>query len=155
MLLIHRRRQPNAGRWDGVGGKVEPDEDPVAGCIREVREETGLTIDAPRLRAFWLVTARDTGQIWILYTFTAAVPAGEPVASDEGDVEWVGFDRLDGLPIMPDTRLVLPYVLSATDVLTIREELEAEDIDSMTRLEILSPASYASVLFPSPPSKNS
>jgi 8-oxo-dGTP diphosphatase len=150
VLLIHRRRAPNAGLWDGVGGKVEAGEDPFAGCIREVREETGLAIDSPRLRALWVVTARDTGQIWILFTFTAEVPQGELVASDEGDVEWVGLDRLDELPVMPDTRLVLPHVLSAADVLTIREELETEAIDSMTRLEILAPISHARTLFSRP-----
>ncbi len=148
VLLIHRRKPPNAGRWDGVGGKVEPHEDPFAGCVREVREETGLTIETPRLRALWVVTARSTGQIWILYTFTAAAPQGDLIASDEGDVEWVGLDRLDELPVMPDTRLVLPHVLAAADVLTIREELETEDIDSMTDLEILAPEPYVSALFP-------
>jgi len=150
VLLIHRRREPNAGRWDGVGGKVEDGEDPFAGCIREVREETGLTIDTPHLRALWVVTARDTGQIWILFTFTAEAPEGELVASDEGDVEWTELDRLDELPVMPDTRLVLPHVLWASEVLTIREELETDDIDSMTRLEILAPPVAAAVLFPRP-----
>jgi 8-oxo-dGTP pyrophosphatase MutT (NUDIX family) len=148
VLLIHRRRQPNAGRWDGVGGKVEAGEDPFAGCIREVREETGLVIGSPALRALWVVTARDSGQIWILFTFTAAVPEGELVTSDEGDVEWVSLDRLDELRVMPDTRLVLPHVLATSGVLTIREEMETEDIDSMTRLEILSPPSSAGILFP-------
>jgi 8-oxo-dGTP diphosphatase len=151
VLLIHRRRAPNAGLWDGVGGKLEPGEDPFAGCIREVREETGLIIDFPALRALWVVTARDTGQIWILFTFTSGVPEGELVASDEGDVEWVSLNRLDELPVMPDTRLVLPHVLAAADVLTIREELETEDIDSMTRLEILAPVSRVAILFSRPP----
>lgn len=147
MLLIHRRNQPNAGRWDGVGGKLEPGEDPFAGCIREVHEETGLTIDPPHLRAVWFVVARDTGHIWILYTFTAAAPSGELVASDEGDLAWVELDGLEDVAVMPDTRIVLPHVLAAADVLTIREDMETEDIDSMSRIEILGPAAYASVLF--------
>lgn len=145
--MIHRRKAPNVGRWDGVGGKVEPGEDPFAACIREIAEETGLAVPLPVLRAVWVVVARDTGQIWMLYTFTAPVPAGEPVASDEGDLEWVDLDRLDDLPVMPDTKLVLPHVLAASDVLAIREDLDSEDIDSMARLEIIGPPAHRAVLF--------
>jgi 8-oxo-dGTP diphosphatase len=147
VLLIHRAKPPNMGLWDGVGGKLEPGEDPFAACIREVREETGLTVEAPQLRAFWVVVAQSTGHVWILFTFTATALPGESVASDEGDLAWVELDRLDDLQVMPDSRLVLPHLFTAHDVLTIREDLETEDIDSMSRLEILAPASDASVLF--------
>ena len=132
---------------------MEPDEDPFAGCIREVHEETGLAIEAPLLRAFWVVIGRTTGQIWILFTFVAPAPKGELVASDEGDLAWVALDRLDELPVMPDTRLVLPHLLATSDLLTIREELETDDIDSMSRLEITAPDSQSSILFDRPASR--
>ena len=41
VLLLHRRRPPNAGRWNGVGGKLAPGETPAARIRREVLQETG------------------------------------------------------------------------------------------------------------------
>lgn len=50
-LMIHRNKRPNdihAGKWNGLGGKFETGESPEDCVIREVREESGLTIRAPR-----------------------------------------------------------------------------------------------------------
>lgn len=42
VLLLHRKRPPWTGLWNGLGGKVELGEDPVSAWRREVREESGL-----------------------------------------------------------------------------------------------------------------
>ncbi|HLA25329.1 MAG TPA: NUDIX domain-containing protein, partial [bacterium] len=70
-LLLHRRRSPNAGMWNAIGGKIEPGEDPFAACIREVREETGLVISGPKLRALLVITVRETEELWVIYVFRA------------------------------------------------------------------------------------
>lgn len=44
VLLQLKNRGPYPGKLNGVGGKIEPDEDPIAGAIREVREETGADV---------------------------------------------------------------------------------------------------------------
>jgi 8-oxo-dGTP diphosphatase len=46
VLMLHRRKQPNQGRWNGVGGKLSPGETPRAGVGREVFEETGIDLEA-------------------------------------------------------------------------------------------------------------
>jgi 8-oxo-dGTP diphosphatase len=48
LLMLLRRKPPHAGQWNGVGGKIEPGESPLACVWREVREET--TIDLARAR---------------------------------------------------------------------------------------------------------
>ena len=52
-LMLHRvkkERDVNKDKWIGVGGKFEPGEDALACVQREVREETGLTMQAPDYR---------------------------------------------------------------------------------------------------------
>lgn len=148
MLLLHRRHPPNAGLWNGIGGKLNPAEDPYAACIREVSEETGLRIDHPLLRAVIVISVKSTGDLWVLFTFTAApAPPEEPVASEEGELRWVELDALQTLPVLPDLPLLLPHVLSAKDVLAIRLDLKNEDAASLVHAEIVGPADQAKVLF--------
>lgn len=147
LLLLHRRNPPNAGQWDGVGGKLEAGEDPFTACRREVKEETGLDILAPQLRALLTVTVRSTGFLWVLFTFTADTPGGTPVVSAEGELAWVPIDRVHTLPVVPDLPVILPHILAAPEVLIIRSELDTEDAPSMHRVEIVGPSSQAAVLY--------
>ena len=53
LLLLHRVKKaadPNQGKWIRVGGKFEEGESPEECAVREVREETGLTMLEPELR---------------------------------------------------------------------------------------------------------
>jgi 8-oxo-dGTP diphosphatase len=87
VLMLHRRNPPNQGLWNGVGGRIEPGEAPLACILREVEEETG----------FCLATARFCGLLtWEgfeippagLYIYTAEAPAGEPHPNGEGELDW-------------------------------------------------------------------
>ena len=51
--MLHRvkkKNDANHDKWVGVGGKFEPGEDALACVMREVTEETGLTMQAPAYR---------------------------------------------------------------------------------------------------------
>lgn len=126
---------------------MNPGEDPYAACIREVSEEAGLRIDRPVLRAVLVISVKSTGDLWVIFTFTAPAPPKEPVASEEGELRWVERDALGTLPVLPDLPLLLPYVLSTREVLTIRLDLDNEDANSLMRAEIVGPADQAQVLF--------
>lgn len=136
VLLLHRRNPPNAGYWNGVGGKLEQGEDPFTACVREVREETGLTIRDPKLRILLVATVRSTGDLWNIFVFTADAPAAAPVASEEGELAWVELDRLAALPVLPDLPVLFRH-LDAEAVTVIRMELETEDATSISRVEVL------------------
>src|SRR5207244_6802417 len=92
--------------WNGIGGKLQPGEDPFTTCIREVREETGLTITGPVLRALLVISVKSTGDLWTIFVFTAASTAGEPVASDEGEMAWVEVVQQNVLPVLITIALV-------------------------------------------------
>lgn len=147
MLLLHRRNPPNAGEWDGVGGKLEPGEDPYTACVREVKEETGLDVPSPRLCAIFIISVQSSGHLWVLFLFTAPSPGGTLVASEEGELAWVALDRMHTLPVISDLPIILPHVLSAREVLSIRSELDTEDTASIRRLEIVGPSSQAALLY--------
>jgi len=97
-LLLRRSKEPHLGKYVPIGGHLEPFETPRAGAIREVEEETGISIEEPRLRGI-LTETSPTDYNWVVYIYTADVPAIPPVECAEGTLEWVAPERLDTIPI--------------------------------------------------------
>ena len=93
-VLVEERLDPD---WPGIafpGGHVEPGESFTESVIREVREETGLTIKAPRLcglKQFPL----DGGGRYIVFLYRADRFSGELVSSEEGRVFWMKRSELE------------------------------------------------------------
>ncbi|MBR3293452.1 MAG: 8-oxo-dGTP diphosphatase [Oscillospiraceae bacterium] len=92
-VLVIDRKKPD---WPGItfpGGHVEPGESVVDSVVREIREETGLTIAAPVLCG--TVGWCDEGRRYLVFLYKASRFTGELRASDEGEVWW---ERLSELP---------------------------------------------------------
>lgn len=106
-LMLHRVKKANDlnhDKWVGVGGKFEPDESPDECLLREVREETGLTLTAYRCRGVvTFVSAR--WETEYMYLYTATDWTGELTDCDEGELEWVDIDSVDALPLWEGDRL--------------------------------------------------
>ena len=114
-LLVHRNARADdqhLGKYNGLGGKLEADEDVQAGMRREIREEAGIDCTAMQLRGTisWPGFGRD-GEDWFGFVFLVTAYAGTPLTSNpEGTLEWVPLDRIDGLPLWEGDRQFLPMV---------------------------------------------
>ena len=89
--------------WQGYtipGGHVEPGESFVDAVIREMKEETGRDIIKPRLVGIKQFPI-DNGR-YIVLLFKTESFNGQVVSSDEGDMEWVEYDRLSEVKAVDD-----------------------------------------------------
>jgi len=99
LLLIKRGHAPGAGLWSLPGGRIEPGETDAEALVREVREETGLTVEAGHLLGTVRRPARD-GDVFDIRDYRATVTGGrlEP-GDDAADTRWVDAVELESLPI--------------------------------------------------------
>ncbi len=96
-LMLHRIKRENdihEGKWNGLGGKFELGETPEQCVIREIREESGLTITKPELRGVLTFPEFAHGQDWYVFVFVARRFTGELTQSCEGHLEWIDDDRM-------------------------------------------------------------
>ena len=100
-VLVHARRNPD---WPGVtfpGGHVEPEEAFTDSVVREVFEETGLTIEDPILCGTKQFQTHQNER-YVVFLYKASRFHGELQSSDEGRVFWVPREKLPEYPLVPD-----------------------------------------------------
>lgn len=116
-LLLHRTKKkddPNEGKWIGVGGHIEEGESPEECLLREVKEETNLTLTSYRYRAL-ITFVSDAYETENMHLFTADAFDGElDYSCDEGELEWVSKDKLLNLPMWEGDRKFLPLIIDET-----------------------------------------
>ena len=119
VLLIHRNRRrddPHYGKYNGLGGKLDPGEDVVSSVRREIREEAGLECDDIVLRGTinWPGFGKH-GEDWFGFVFRIDRWHGDPRSENaEGTLEWVDVDRLLDLPLWEGDRYFVPLVFDRT-----------------------------------------
>jgi 8-oxo-dGTP diphosphatase len=101
----HKRVFPN--RYNGIGGHLERNEDPLSGALREIEEETGLTVHRIQFRGISHIDAGQNVGI-VLFVFTAVADSRKFTDSDEGTLEWVPIANVNHLPLVEDLPLLLP-----------------------------------------------
>ncbi len=115
VLLIHRNARPDdahLGKYNGLGGKMQPDEDVVTCMRREIREEAGIECTHLRLRGTisWPGFG-PKGEDWLGFVFLIDRFEGTPHTSNpEGTLSWVRIQDVPGLPLWDGDRHFLPLV---------------------------------------------
>jgi 8-oxo-dGTP diphosphatase len=114
-LMIHRNAREDdqhLGKYNGLGGKLEPGEDVAAGMCREIREEAGLECLDLSLRGTlnWPGFGKH-GEDWFGFLFLITRFSGTPLQRNpEGTLEWVDVARIATLPLWEGDRHFLPLV---------------------------------------------
>lgn len=112
-LMLHRVKKQNdmhAGKWNGLGGKLDAGETPEACVIREVWEESGLQIRNPRLRGVLTFPAFANDEDWYAFLFTATEFEGALIDSAEGVLRWVPDGELLALNLWEGDRVFIPWL---------------------------------------------
>ncbi|MDE7246205.1 MAG: 8-oxo-dGTP diphosphatase [Oscillospiraceae bacterium] len=113
-LMLHRVKKKNDinhDKWIGVGGKFEDRESPEDCLLREVYEETGLTLTDYRFRA--VVTFICLGQeTEYMHLYTATGYTGDLIECSEGNLEWIPKSEVQNLPVWEGDKLFFRLIES-------------------------------------------
>lgn len=114
-LLVHRNKREgdqHLGKYNGLGGKMEPGEDIIECIAREIHEEAGITCRDIILRGTINWTGfGPNGEDWFGFIFRIDSFEGTPYdKNEEGDLSWVDIDKIMDLPMWEGDRHFLPLV---------------------------------------------
>ena len=117
-VLMHKRAETKAkfpGFWIGPGGHVDEGEDVLSAAIREIKEETGVTLKPENvsLKVLAFHHHTDRGEVWMEYLFRAEIPTNQPIHStEEGETQWIEIDKLKELDnVLPPSKYYLQHIL--------------------------------------------
>lgn len=129
-LMLHRikkEQDENRDKWIGVGGKFEDKESPEDCVLREVKEETGLTLTHYKYRG--MVTF--VSDIWpceYMHLFTATGFEGQIRECDEGVLEWLPKEQLYNLPMWAGDRIFLELLDKGAPFFSLKLVYEGETL---------------------------
>jgi len=112
-LMIHRVKKENdmhAGKWNGLGGKLEPGETPEECAIREIREESGLIVKNLILKGIITFPGFSNDEDWYTFLFVIDDFEGQLIDSPEGHIRWIPNDELLNLNLWPGDRIFIPWL---------------------------------------------
>jgi len=129
-LLLHRTKKENdenADKWIGFGGKFEDKESPEDCILREVLEETGLTLTSYRYRGI-VTFVSDRWETEYMHLFTADGFEGEMTSCDEGEPAWIKKSDFAALPKWEGDMAFMSLLESGHPFFSLKLEYEGEKL---------------------------
>lgn len=129
-LMLHRVKKENDAnhdKWIGVGGKFEPGEMPEECLLREVKEETGLTLTQYRFRGI-VTFVSDEWETEYMHLFTADAYSGDLKACDEGELVWVKKAEIEKLNIWEGDKIFLRLLQENGGFFSLKLRYEGENL---------------------------
>ncbi len=111
--MLYRNKKENdyhEGKWNGIGGKFELSETPEECAIREIKEETGLSVKDPELKGMITFPLFDGKDDWYVFLFVVNNFSGELIDSPEGKLEWIPDDKITELNLWDGDKIFLEWL---------------------------------------------
>lgn len=113
-LMLHRvkkKKDIHQDKWNGLGGKFESGESPEECLLREVKEESGLTLLNYKLAGLLTFPKFDGINDWQVFLYQATEFSGEIIECQEGELEWIPNDKLLELNLWEGDKHFIKWML--------------------------------------------
>ncbi len=131
-LLLHRVKKKhdlNHDKWIGFGGKLEENESPEEGILREVREEIGVRLTDLKYRGI-VTFVSDSCEGEYMHLFTAERYEGTPGECDEGEPAWIRKKDFAALPQWEGDRIFLKLLEEGAPFFSLKLSYRGERLES-------------------------
>lgn len=115
-LMLHRvtkKNDENHDKWIGVGGHFEFQESPEDCLLREVKEETGLTLNSFSFRGIVTFNS-DDHEAEYMHLYTSSDFSGSLIQCNEGNLEWVKKSQIENLTLWEGDKIFLHLLADKT-----------------------------------------
>ena len=129
-LMLHRTKKEkdeNHDKWIGVGGKFEEGESPEECLLREVKEETGLTLTRYQFRGIITFVSDEWGTEY-MHLFTADTYEGILKECEEGELVWVPKKQINNLTLWEGDKVFLQLLNEKYNFFTLKLRYEGEKL---------------------------
>ncbi len=134
VLMLFRNKKENdlnEGKWVGVGGKFLPGETPEQCLLREVQEETGLTLTGYRFCGI----IRFVSDVWEdedMYLYAGEAFTGELQECSEGTLAWIPAEEVLQLPLWAGDRYFLEPLLAGEPEINLTVVYRGDELAAVT-----------------------